>query len=74
MSHADRGTGRRSSRKMAVTKNCSEMLTRFEPAALARLEAQGVTVLEGVHRFGNTARQAAMIEGPDAIAIELVER
>ena len=66
MSHADRGTGRRSSRKMAVT--------RSEPAALARLEAQGVTVLEGVHRFGNTDRQAAMIEGPDAIAIELVER
>ena len=43
------------------------------PAAVARLAAQGVTVLEGVHRFGNTARRAALIEGPDAIAIELVE-
>ena len=43
------------------------------PAAVARLAAQGVTVLEGVHRFGNTARRAAFIEGPDAIAIELVE-
>lgn len=43
------------------------------PAAVARLAAQGVTVLEGVHRFGNTARRAAVIEGPDAIAIELVE-
>ena len=43
------------------------------PAAVERLAAQGVTVLEGVHRFGNTARRAALIEGPDAIAIELVE-
>ena len=43
------------------------------PAALARLEAQGVRVIEGVHRFGDTDRRAAMIEGPDAIAIELVE-
>ena len=43
------------------------------PAALARLEAQGVKVLEGVHQFGDTDRRAAMIEGPDAVAIELVE-
>ncbi len=43
------------------------------PAAVERLAAQGVTVLEGVHRFGNTERRAALIEGPDAIAIELVE-
>ena len=38
-----------------------------------RLEVQGVKVLEGVHQFGDTDRRAAMIEGPDAIAIELVE-
>lgn len=43
------------------------------PAAVERLAAQGVTVLEGVHRFGNTERRAALIEGPDALAIELVE-
>ena len=43
------------------------------PAALARLEARGVTVLEGVHKFGDSDRRAAMIEGPDAVAIELVE-
>jgi len=33
-----------------------------------------VKVLEGVHRFGNGTSKAAMIEGPDSIAIELVEK
>jgi predicted enzyme related to lactoylglutathione lyase len=44
------------------------------PAALARLRHSGVKVLEEVHRFGNGSSKAAMIEGPDSIAIELVER
>ncbi len=43
------------------------------PAAVERLAARGVTVLEGVHPFGDTGRRAAVIEGPDALAIELVE-
>ena len=34
----------------------------------------GVTILEDVHAFGNTTLKAAMIEGPDKIAIELIER
>ena len=38
---------------------------------LARLKREGVKVLEDVHPWGNT--RAAMIEGPDRIAIELVE-
>jgi len=41
-------------------------------AALDRLRKSGVKVLEEIHPFGNT--RAAMIEGPDAIAIELVEK
>jgi catechol 2,3-dioxygenase-like lactoylglutathione lyase family enzyme len=40
-------------------------------AALDRLRKSGVKVLEEPHRFGETG--AAMIEGPDSIAIELVE-
>ena len=44
------------------------------PDALDRLKKMGVKVLEGVHNFGNTTTKAAMIEGPDAMAIELVER
>jgi catechol 2,3-dioxygenase-like lactoylglutathione lyase family enzyme len=44
------------------------------PATLARLRAQNVKVLEDVHNFGNSTLKAAMIEGPDLIAIELVER
>lgn len=43
-------------------------------AALDRLRKSGVKVLEEVHRFGNGSGKAAMIEGPDSIAIELVER
>jgi len=41
-------------------------------AALDRFRKSGVKVLEEIHPFGNT--RAAMIEGPDAIAIELVEK
>lgn len=44
------------------------------PAALERLRKAGVKVLEEVHRFGKGNSRAAMIEGPDSIAIELVER
>jgi predicted enzyme related to lactoylglutathione lyase len=42
--------------------------------ALERLRKSGVKVLEEIHRFGNGNSRAAMIEGPDSIAIELVER
>ncbi|MFY9610060.1 MAG: VOC family protein [Blastocatellia bacterium] len=41
-------------------------------SALERLRKTGVKVLEELHRFGKGAAQAAMIEGPDSIAIELV--
>jgi tetratricopeptide (TPR) repeat protein len=44
------------------------------PKTLDRLRKMGVAVLEGVHNFGNTTTKAAMIEGPDKLAIELVER
>jgi predicted enzyme related to lactoylglutathione lyase len=40
---------------------------------LERLRKAGVKVLEEPHQFGNSKTRAAMIEGPDAIAIELVE-
>ena len=38
---------------------------------VARLKREGVTFLEEMHPWGNS--RAAMIEGPDRIAIELVE-
>lgn len=41
---------------------------------LERLRKSGVKVLEELHRFGNSEARAAMIEGPDLINIELVER
>jgi hypothetical protein len=41
-------------------------------SALERLRKSGVKVLEELHRFGKGNAQAAMIEGPDSIAIELV--
>lgn len=41
-------------------------------AALARLERAGVTILEPIHPFGSGRERAAMVEGPDHIAIELV--
>jgi hypothetical protein len=41
--------------------------------ALRRLRGQNVPVIEKPHRFGKSAQKAAMIEGPDKIAIELVE-
>jgi catechol 2,3-dioxygenase-like lactoylglutathione lyase family enzyme len=40
-------------------------------ATVARLRREGVKLLEEIHPWGNT--RAAMIEGPDRIAIELVE-
>ena len=40
-------------------------------ATVARLKREGVTFLEEIHAWG--AARAAMIEGPDRIAIELVE-
>jgi catechol 2,3-dioxygenase-like lactoylglutathione lyase family enzyme len=42
-------------------------------AALDRLRRSGVKVLEEPRRFGKSQFRAAMIEGPDSIAIELVE-
>ena len=41
---------------------------------LDRLRKAGVKVLEEPRPFGNSQARAAIIEGPDAIAIELVER
>jgi len=41
------------------------------PATVARLKSEGVTFLEEIHAWGNT--RAAMIEGPDRVAIEIVE-
>ncbi len=38
---------------------------------VARLKREGVKILEEIHTWGST--RAAMIEGPDRIAIELVE-
>lgn len=43
-------------------------------AELERLRKSGVKVLEELHKFGNSDGRAAMIEGPDSIAIEIVER
>jgi hypothetical protein len=40
-------------------------------ATMARLKGEGVKVLEDIHPWGNM--RAAMIEGPDRAAIELVE-
>ena len=44
------------------------------PALVTWLRANDVKVLENVHNFGNTMLKAAMIEGPDRIAVELIER
>jgi catechol 2,3-dioxygenase-like lactoylglutathione lyase family enzyme len=41
--------------------------------ALDRLRKSGVKVLEEARPFGDSKTRAAMIEGPDAIAIELIE-
>jgi len=38
---------------------------------VARLKGEGIRFLEEIRPWGNT--RAAMIEGPDRIAIELVE-
>jgi hypothetical protein len=40
-------------------------------ATVTRLKSEGVKFLEEIHPWGNS--RAAMIEGPDRIAIELVE-
>jgi hypothetical protein len=40
-------------------------------ATVARLKSEGVKFLEEIHPWGNS--RAAMIEGPDRIAIEIVE-
>ena len=43
-------------------------------AALPGLKQKGVRILRDLHPFGNTSAQAVMIEGPDALAIELIDR
>jgi 4-hydroxyphenylpyruvate dioxygenase-like putative hemolysin len=40
-------------------------------ATVARLKSEGIKFLEEIHTWGNT--RAAMIEGPDRVAIEIVE-
>lgn len=40
---------------------------------LARLKEEGIKVLEEIHPFGKEGGRSAMIEGPDKIAIEIVE-
>ncbi len=42
-------------------------------ATLERLRKEGVKILEEPHRFGKSQMRAALIEGPDMVAIELVE-
>jgi predicted enzyme related to lactoylglutathione lyase len=44
------------------------------PGSLERLRKAGVKVLAEPAPFGKSTQRAALIEGPDAIAIELVER
>jgi hypothetical protein len=41
------------------------------PVTVARLKSEGIKFLEEIHPWGNT--RAAMIEGPDRVALELVE-
>ena len=41
------------------------------PSTVARLKSEGVKILEEIHPWGNMS--AAMIEGPDRVAIEIVE-
>ncbi|MBK7598470.1 MAG: VOC family protein [Acidobacteria bacterium] len=43
-------------------------------AVLDRLKKSGVRVLENPRKFGRSTQMSAMIEGPDSIAIELVEK
>ena len=45
-------------------------VANLEPT-VARLKSEGIKFLEEIHPWGNT--RAAMIEGPDRIAIEIVE-
>ena len=40
-------------------------------ATISRLKGEGVNVVGAIDRWGNT--RAAVIEGPDHVAIELVE-
>jgi hypothetical protein len=41
------------------------------PPTVARLKGEGIKVLEDIHSWGST--RAAVIEGPDRVAIEIVE-
>ncbi|PYS48471.1 MAG: hypothetical protein DMG13_25490 [Acidobacteria bacterium] len=41
------------------------------PATVLRLKGEGVKFLEEIHAWGNM--RAAMIEGPDRVAIEIIE-
>jgi catechol 2,3-dioxygenase-like lactoylglutathione lyase family enzyme len=50
------------------------LTVRDVPAAVRQLRIKGVTVLRDTHAFGTSTLKAAMIEGPDKIAIELVEQ
>jgi catechol 2,3-dioxygenase-like lactoylglutathione lyase family enzyme len=44
-------------------------------AAVARLEAGGVRIVRRIHPFGRDGKtRAAIVEGPDSMLIELVER
>jgi hypothetical protein len=49
------------------------MIVADVPAAVRYLRGHDVKVLEDTHPFGRSKLKAAMIEGPDKIAIELVE-
>ena len=40
-------------------------------ATVTRLKSEGVKFIEEIHPWGTS--RAAMIEGPDSVAIELVE-
>ena len=42
-------------------------------SAMSRLAARRVAVIEKPHTFGRSSQRAAVIEGPDKIAIELVD-
>ena len=44
------------------------------PATLAKLRSEGVPILTGVKKIKGTNVKAAMIEGPDKLAIQLVQQ
>ena len=49
------------------------LTVRDVSAAVRRLRGLGVAILQDTHAFGTSMMRAAMIEGPDRIAIELVD-